>query len=98
MNVCTISRFVFAAASMATTAGAYAVQKSDQITVLGFTVSVPHIASRGECKANMLREDGETACFNNDEALDAFMNALGWGTFVVTDIQKTKETFGLRGA
>jgi hypothetical protein len=39
----------------------------------------------------MTREDGATYCFSNDEALNAFMNVLGWGTFVVADIQKTRE-------
>jgi hypothetical protein len=99
MNVRTISSSIFAVALVATTAGVCAAQEFDQITVLGKTVSVPHIASRAECKVNMTREDGKTYCFSNDKALDAFMNdALGWGTFVVTNIQKAKETYGLRGA
>ena len=45
MNGRTISSFVLAVAWMGTTAGVYAAQKFDQITVLGKTVSVPHIAS-----------------------------------------------------
>jgi hypothetical protein len=43
MNVRTISSLALAGALMATTAGVYAAQKFDQITVLGKTVSVPHI-------------------------------------------------------
>jgi hypothetical protein len=99
MNVRTISSFIFAVALMATAAGVHAAQEFDQITVLGKTVSVPHIASRAECKVNMTREDGKTYCFSNDKALDAFAkDALGWGTFLVTDIQKAKEIYGFRGA
>ena len=44
MYVRTISNFVLAVALMATTAGVYAAQNFDQITVLGMTLSVPHIA------------------------------------------------------
>jgi hypothetical protein len=100
MNARTISSSVLAAALMASTAGVYAAaQELDQITVLGFTMSVPHIASRTECQVNMTREDGKTYCFRSDKALDAFMgDALGWGTFLVDDIQKAKETYGFRGA
>ncbi len=102
MNGRTINSFALAVTLMATTAGVYAAQKFDQITVLGFTVSVPHIASDGStaaCKVNMTREDGRTYCFSNDKALDAYMNdTLGWGTFVEPDIQKGNETFGFRGA
>jgi hypothetical protein len=99
MNVRTLSSSVLAVALMGSTAGVYAGQELDQITVLGFTVSVPHIASRAECQVNMTREDGKTSCFISDKALDAFMsNALGWGTFLVNDTQKAKETYGLRGA
>ena len=84
---------------MATTAGVYAAQELDRITVLGFTLSVPHIASQAECRVNMTREDGKTYCFSNDKALDAFRSeALGWGRFLVNDIQKAKETYGFRGA
>jgi hypothetical protein len=99
MNARTISICTLAAALMASTSGAYAAQGLDQITVLGFTMSVPHIASRAECQVNMTREDGKTYCFSSDKALDAFMgDALGWGTFLVDDIQKAKETYGFRGA
>jgi hypothetical protein len=95
MNVRTTSSLVFAVALMATTAGVYAAPESDQITVLGKTVLVTHIASRAECKVNMTRENGKTYCFSNDNALDAFINdALGWGTF----LQEAKETYGFRGA
>jgi hypothetical protein len=45
MNGRTISSFVLAVALTATTAGVYAAQTFDQITVLGKTMSVPHIAS-----------------------------------------------------
>jgi hypothetical protein len=44
MNGHTISSFVLAGALMATTAGVCAAQTFDQITVLGKTMSVPHIA------------------------------------------------------
>ena len=104
MNVRTIRSFVLAVALMATTAVVYAAQEFDQVTVLGFTVSVPQgsIASRSstaECNVNLTREDGKTYCFSDDKALDAFMNdGRGWGTFVVTHIQKAKETYGFRGA
>jgi len=100
MNARIISSSVLAAALMASTGGVYAAaQELDQITVLGFTMSVPHIASRAECQVNMTREDGKTYCFRSDKALDAFMgDALGWGTFLVDDVQNPKETYGFRGA
>ena len=92
MSVRTISNSILAAALMATTAGVYAAEELDEITVLGFTVSVPHIAPGGsttECKVSSTRADGRTNCLSKDKALDAYVNdALGWGTFVVTDIQK----------
>jgi hypothetical protein len=44
MYVRTTSNFILAVALMATTASVYAVQDFDQITVLGMTLSVPHIA------------------------------------------------------
>ena len=94
MNVRTIGSLALAVALTATTAGVYAAQKFDQITVLGKTVSVPHIASRGstaECEVNMTRENGRTYCFSNDKALDAFMNDAP------INIDKGKETFGFRG-
>ena len=56
MNARTISISILAAALMASTSGAYAAQGLDQITLLGFTMSVPHIASRAECQVNMTRD------------------------------------------
>ena len=44
MYVRTTSNFVLAVALMATTASVYAAQDVDQVTVLGMTLSVPHIA------------------------------------------------------
>ena len=95
MNSRTISSFVLAVALMAATAGVYAAQTFDQITVLGQTLSVPHIPSLGStagCKVNMTREDGRTYCFSNDKALDAFMNDAP------ISMDNDKETYGFRGA
>jgi hypothetical protein len=55
--------FVLAVALTATTAGVYPAQEFDQVSVLGKTVPVAHIASRGstvDCKVNMTREDSLT--------------------------------------
>lgn len=95
MNVRMISSSVLAVALMATTAGVYAAPKFDQITVLGFTVSVPHIAPGGrtsQCQINTTRPDGRTNCFGKDKALDALTDDAP------TNIEDDQETYAFRGA
>jgi hypothetical protein len=95
MNVRIISSSVLAVALVATTAGVYAAPRFDQITVLGFTASVPHIApgaSIAECKINMIRADGRTYCFGKDKALETFTND------VPINIESDQETYAFRGA